>query len=57
MFKRLDYSAPLPKFVSDESSAFSNGPATPVSAAKPNVFRSVVPARYRARTAATAARA
>ena len=57
MFKRLDYSAPLPKFLSDESSAFSNGPATPVSAAKPNVFRSVVPARYRARTAATAARA
>jgi hypothetical protein len=56
VFKRLDYSAPLPKDGSDESSALSSGPAAPVSAASANVFRLVSPARYRARTAATAAR-
>ena len=43
--------------MADESNAFKRGPATAERAAVANALISVLPERYRASTAATAARA
>lgn len=57
LFEVYNYLLPRPNSVADGSIAFRIGPATAATAANAKVFRSVVPARYRASTAATAARA
>ena len=56
LFEVYNYLLPRPNSVAEESKAFRRGPAIAAIAAVANAFTSVVPARYRARTAAAPAR-